>query len=52
LRLHGIAEERRVYGVQGYAIGYFSVMSRNQIRVEAAPESVFDVLDDPYAYPE
>ena len=26
-------------------------MSRNQILVGAPPESVFDVLDDPYAYP-
>jgi uncharacterized protein YndB with AHSA1/START domain len=26
-------------------------MSRNQIRVDAPPDVVFDVLDDPYAYP-
>jgi uncharacterized protein YndB with AHSA1/START domain len=26
-------------------------MAHNQIRVEAPPESVFAVLDDPYAYP-
>jgi uncharacterized protein YndB with AHSA1/START domain len=26
-------------------------MSRNQIRIDAPPEAVFEVLDDPYAYP-